>query len=70
MTWTLSYFATRYTIHHLGLDPGLRSNITLSYNEAGHQMYVHPPSLKKLRAEVAEFMKDAVPGGVNGAVKK
>jgi hypothetical protein len=33
-------------------------------------MYVHPPSLKKLRAEVAEFMKDAVPGGVNGAVKK
>jgi carboxypeptidase C (cathepsin A) len=57
-----SYFATRYTIHHLGLDPGLRRNITLSYYEAGHQMYVHPPSLKKLRAEVAEFMKDAVPG--------
>jgi carboxypeptidase C (cathepsin A) len=65
-----SYFATRYTIHHLGLDPGLRRNITLSYYEAGHQMYVHPPSLKKLRGEVAEFMKDAVPGGVNGAVKK
>jgi carboxypeptidase C (cathepsin A) len=56
-----SYFATRYTIHHLGLDPGLRKNITLSYYEAGHQMYVHPPSLKKLREEVAEFMKDAVP---------
>ncbi len=42
-----SYFATRHTIHHLGLDPALRSNITLSYYEAGHQMYVHPPSLKK-----------------------
>ena len=65
-----SYFATRYTIHHLGLDPALRSNITLSYYEAGHQMYVHPPSLEKLRADVLKFMKIAYPGFDKGPGEK
>jgi len=56
-----SYFATKYTVNHLGLDPSLRNNITLAYYDAGHQMYTHLPSLKKLTTDVAEFYKKALP---------
>src|SRR5699024_879610 len=34
------YFATEYTLDHLGIEPELRSNISTSYYEAGHMMYV------------------------------
>ncbi len=56
-----SYFATKYTVNHLGLDPSLRNNITLAYYDAGHQMYTHLPSLRKLTADVTEFYKKALP---------
>ncbi len=51
-----SYFATKYTVNHLGLDSSLRNNITLTYYDAGHQMYTHLPSLKKLTTDVTEFL--------------
>jgi carboxypeptidase C (cathepsin A) len=54
-----SYFATKYTANHLRLDRKLRDHITLSYYEAGHQMYTHLPSLKKLKADVAPFFQKA-----------
>ena len=56
-----SYFATKYTVNHLGLDPSLRNNITLAFYDAGHQMYTDMPSLKKLTADVAAFFKKALP---------
>lgn len=49
------YFATEYTLSHLGLDPTLEENITTEYYEAGHMMYVHVDYLKKLRADVDAF---------------
>lgn len=55
------YFATKYNVAHLGLDPSLRDNITLAFYEAGHQMYTDMPSLKKLRADVSAFIKSAMP---------
>jgi carboxypeptidase C (cathepsin A) len=55
-----SYFATKYTVNHLGLGPSLRNNITLAYYDAGHQMYTHLPSLKKLTTDVTEFYKKAL----------
>ena len=55
------YFATRYTINHLGLDPSLYANIALGFYEAGHMMYVHLPSLARLKADLAEFMAGALP---------
>jgi carboxypeptidase C (cathepsin A) len=56
-----SYFATKYTVNHLGLEPNLRSNITLAYYDAGHQMYTDLSSLKKLTADVAGFFKASLP---------
>ncbi len=54
------FFATEYTFSHLGLDPSLEDNVTLRYYEAGHMMYVHKPSLEKLRADLAEFVAQAL----------
>jgi carboxypeptidase C (cathepsin A) len=50
------YFASQYTFNHLALDPALRSNIVMGYYEAGHMMYIHPPSLEKLKADLVEFL--------------
>ncbi len=54
------YFATAYTFNHLGLDASLLDNIGMSFYEAGHMMYVHQPSLHKLKAELAGFVRSAL----------
>lgn len=51
------FFATEYTFNHLGLDPDLESNISMTYYEAGHMMYIHQPSLQKLKVDLSEFIK-------------
>jgi carboxypeptidase C (cathepsin A) len=55
------YFATKYVVNHLGLDLSLRDNITVTYYDAGHQMYTHLPSLKKLKVDVGGFFKKVSP---------
>jgi carboxypeptidase C (cathepsin A) len=55
------YFATRYTFDHMGLETSLRSNISMSYYLAGHMMYIHIPSLVTLKANLAEFIHNALP---------
>jgi carboxypeptidase C (cathepsin A) len=53
------FFAADYTFDHLGLDPTLRSHLSGAYYEAGHMMYVHPPSLAKLKTDIAQFIKSS-----------
>ncbi len=53
------FFAADYTFDHLGLDPALRSHLSGAYYEAGHMMYVHAPSLNKLKADIAQFIKSS-----------
>lgn len=55
------YCATEYTFNHLGLDPSLRGNISMAYYPAGHMMYIHLPSLARLREDLAGFLRGAVP---------
>jgi carboxypeptidase C (cathepsin A) len=47
---------TEYTFNHLGLDPSLLKNISMSYYEAGHMMYIHKPSLIKFKHDVSNFI--------------
>ena len=54
------YLATHYTFDHLGLDENLRGNISMAEYEAGHMMYVHLPSLQRLKADLAAFIDSAV----------
>ncbi len=56
------FFATEYTFDHLELDPSLQDHVTMAYYEAGHMMYLHQPSLVKLKADLARFLTAALPG--------
>jgi len=55
------YMATRYTFNHLGLDKSLQQNVSISYYEAGHMMYVHQQSLIQLKEDLASFIQLANP---------
>jgi carboxypeptidase C (cathepsin A) len=54
------YFATDYTLTHLGLDPAQRARITTSQYEAGHMMYISTRELARLKADVAGFLQAAL----------
>ncbi|HVU17029.1 MAG TPA: hypothetical protein VHD32_08885 [Candidatus Didemnitutus sp.] len=54
------FFATEYTVQHMGLDPAVRGNVKLTYYEAGHMMYIHNESLKKLKADFTAYMDDTL----------
>ena len=54
------YFATDYTVSHLGLDPSLISNLTVRYYDAGHMMYFHKASLVKLKTDLDAFIQSSV----------
>lgn len=50
------YYATDYTLHHLGWRE--ESRVTERRYEAGHMMYVHKPSLDRLRTDLVSFLAD------------
>lgn len=56
------YYATEYTVKHMGLDESVRPNIELGYYEAGHMMYVREAELAKLKKDVGAFYKKAIAG--------
>lgn len=51
------YFATEHTFNNLMLDESLRGNVEMDYYPAGHMMYVHLPSLAKLKRDIADFYR-------------
>jgi len=56
------FFATEYTVNHLGLDASLLSHIGLTYCEAGHMLYTRQTCLDSLHANMAEFYRKALAG--------
>ena len=50
------YFAMDHTLSRLPLDERSVTKKTVRYYEAGHMMYVHEPSLKKLKADLEKFL--------------
>lgn len=51
--------ATEYALEHMDLLPEQRANIDVAYYEAGHMMYLHPPSLEKFKEDLAKFLRKA-----------
>jgi carboxypeptidase C (cathepsin A) len=55
------YFATEYTLAHLGLDPEQRGRVSTAEYEAGHMMYISEAELAKLKGDVSTFIRAAWP---------
>lgn len=51
------YFAAIYNLNHLFLPTPIKKQIQCSFFEAGHLMFLHPPSLERLSTEIKEFIK-------------
>ena len=54
------FFATEYTLDHLGLEPELRGHLSTGEYDAGHMMYINNDSLSKLHRDVAGFLEGAL----------
>lgn len=50
------YFATDWTFRHMNLPLALRGNVSQTYYAAGHMMYTHVDSLKKLKTDFASWI--------------
>ena len=55
------FLATEYTFNHLGIDEELQKNVTVKEYEAGHMMYIHRDSLVRMKGDLTEFIRGAVP---------
>jgi len=55
------FFATEYTVAHVGLDPTLSGHVSLTYCEAGHMLYTKKSCLDNLHGAMADFYQKAVP---------
>lgn len=55
------YNGIEHTISHMNLEPAIRKNVSFTYYEAGHMMYIEKKSREKLRKDVVGF--------INGAAK-
>jgi carboxypeptidase C (cathepsin A) len=54
------FFATEYTLAHMGLDPTQRPRVHAAEYEAGHMMYIHEGELAKLKKDVVAFLQAAL----------
>jgi len=54
------FFATEFTMDHLGLPPDLQGHIALDYYPSGHMMYLQDASRAALHANVARFIDRAL----------
>jgi carboxypeptidase C (cathepsin A) len=51
------FFATEYTLAHMGLDPEQEVNVSISEYEAGHMMYIDEKCLKQFKTACVGFLK-------------
>lgn len=49
------FAAAQYVVNHMGLSPGQRSRIQLTYYDAGHMVYISKSTIAKLHADAVRF---------------
>jgi carboxypeptidase C (cathepsin A) len=54
------FFATEYTMNHLGLDSTLSSHVSLTYCDAGHMLYTKKACLDSLYQSMTNFYAGAI----------
>src|SRR5580693_8767843 len=50
------FSATEYVMTHLGVPKSAGARVSMRYYEAGHMMYVHPPSAAKMKRDLDAFI--------------
>jgi carboxypeptidase C (cathepsin A) len=50
------FSATEFVMMHLGVPREVGAHVQMRYYEAGHMMYVHPPSLAKMKRDLDAFI--------------
>ncbi len=53
------FFATLYTVHHMGLPPSVMRRIEFRYYPSGHMLYLNPVALPLLKKHIDHFIKRA-----------
>ena len=54
------YFATQYTLNHMGLNSQQHQSVSLGYYPAGHMMYIRDESLGELKRDISAFISGAL----------
>lgn len=54
------YFATQYTLNHMGLNQQQHQSVSLGYYPAGHMVYIRDESLATLKKDISTFMANAL----------
>lgn len=55
------YFAAEYTVAHMGLPEADRKRVRFAYYDSGHMQYIRREDHRKLKKDVAQFIRDATP---------
>lgn len=53
------YYAAEYTVSAMNLEAELRRNVSFTYYEAGHMMYIEKKSLMQLKEDLVKFMQNS-----------
>ncbi len=53
------HLATSYYMDHLEITDELRGNIHIEMYQAGHMMYIHEPSMRKYKSDLARFVRES-----------
>jgi carboxypeptidase C (cathepsin A) len=51
------FSATEYMMSHLGVPAEIGARVQMKYFEAGHMMYVNPPSIAKMKKDLDSFIE-------------
>jgi carboxypeptidase C (cathepsin A) len=54
------FFAAEHVVGQMHLDPAIRQNITLSYYDSGHMLYLRKQSREKFRQDFGGFLNGAL----------
>jgi carboxypeptidase C (cathepsin A) len=54
---------TEHSFAHLGYEQTYKDRVELTYYEGGHMMYIRPSELKRLKDDVARFIRASVGNG-------
>ena len=49
------FFATEYTLYHLGIAPSLQRNISFGFYQSGHMIYLNPSALVAYRNDLVRW---------------